>query len=161
MDLKMWNYIEDAKPSLLAYVWLSPTSYLPRLVNIVKEWPPKSWAGVAGWISKCEITLKMQSLHCWHRHGLRPKWFIKSWTSKEPAHSCARPSLNYCYYIELPNTVVENLSHLCRFRLSYFLLQFCTSYYKVLILLQVKKFYTNFEWTTKKYSSMTFQFHIY
>ena len=52
---------------------LSCTTYLPRLVNVVKERPPKSWAGVAGWISKCEITLKMQSLHCWHRHGLRPK----------------------------------------------------------------------------------------
>ena len=113
-------------PSLLlkgkSTVYISSTTYSPRIANVVKERPPKSWAGVAGWISKCEITLKMQSLHCWHRHGLRPKWFIKSWTSKEPAHSCARPSLNYCYYIELPNTVVENLSHLCRFRLSYFLL---------------------------------------
>ena len=33
--------------------------------------------------------------------------------------------------------------------------------YKVLILFQVKKLYTNYEWTAKKFSSMTSQFHVY
>lgn len=52
------------------------------------------WLSRMSWSSNCEITLKMQSLHCWHRHGLRPKWFIKSWTVE------AKSNKRTCFWVE-------------------------------------------------------------
>ena len=113
MDLKMWNYIEDAKPSLLA-----PSRIKAKVIHQ-------------------KLNIKRT---CSFLRSTLIKLLLLHRTTK------------YCCW-----KFITFMS----FQAVIFFAAFCMYYYKVLILLQVKKFYTNFEWTAKKYSSMTSQFQMF